>query len=97
MELVGNSPNIHLLPRPTNKTHSSMSLMNLTVGSVTENKIFLSNVILMCQINTILQIAQLEKFMAIMGPVEELFSQLNSELTSTIDRVYPTVKVKQNI
>ena len=74
-----------------------MSLMNLTVGSVTENKIFLSNVILMCQINTILQIAQLEKFMAIMGPVQELFSQLNSELTSTIDRVYPTVKVKQNI
>ena len=35
---------------------------------MTENKIFLSNVILMCQINTILQIAQLEKFMAIMGP-----------------------------
>ena len=40
-----------------------------------------------------LEITELEKFMRLMGPMETMFSQLNSEKVSTIHMVYPTVKV----
>ena len=39
------------------------------------------------------EVKELEKLMTIMGPMEKLFSQLNSEKTSAIHLVYPTVKV----
>ena len=39
------------------------------------------------------EIKELEKMMSIMQPMEKLFGQLNSEKTSTIHLVYPTVKV----
>ena len=38
-------------------------------------------------------ISELKKFVQIMGPMERLFSQLNSELESTIHLCYPFVKV----
>ena len=40
------------------------------------------------------EIKELEKLMSIMGPMEKMFCQLNSEKTSTLHLVYPTVKVK---
>ena len=39
-------------------------------------------------------IAELEKFLEIMGPLEKLFSSLDSEKSSTIQKVYPSIKVK---
>ena len=39
------------------------------------------------------EIKELEKLMSIMGPMEKLFCQLNSEKTSALHLVYPTVKV----
>ena len=39
------------------------------------------------------EILELEKLMSIMRPMEKMFSQLNSENTSTIHMVFPTVKV----
>ena len=38
-------------------------------------------------------IVELEKFLKLMKPMMTLFSTLNSELESTIHRVYPSVKV----
>ena len=42
---------------------------------------------------SIQEIWELEKLMSIMGPMEKMFSKLNSEKTSTIQLVFPTVKV----
>ena len=42
---------------------------------------------------SIQEIRELEKLMSIMGPMEKMFSKLNSEKTSTIHLVFPTVKV----
>ena len=39
------------------------------------------------------EVKELEKLMSIMGPMEKLFSQLNSEKSSAMHLVYPTVKV----
>ena len=39
------------------------------------------------------EIKELEKLMSIMRPMEKLFCQLNSEISSAIHLVYPTVKV----
>ena len=39
------------------------------------------------------EISELEKLSRIMGPMETIFSKLNSEKVSTIHLVYPTVKV----
>ncbi len=39
------------------------------------------------------EILELEKLMSIMRPMEKMFSHLNSENTSTIHMVFPTVKV----
>ena len=39
------------------------------------------------------EISELEKLNRIMGPMETIFSKLNSEKVSTIHLVYPTVKV----
>ena len=39
------------------------------------------------------EILELEKLMSIMRPMEKMFSQLNSENTSTIHMVFPTIKV----
>ena len=38
-------------------------------------------------------ITELKKFVQIMGPMERIFRQLNSELESTIHLCYPFVKV----
>ena len=38
-------------------------------------------------------LAELEKFMTIMGPLEKLFSSLDSDQHSTIQKVYPDIKV----
>ena len=40
------------------------------------------------------EIRELEKLMSIMRPMEKMFSQLNSETTTQIHLVFPTVKVK---
>ena len=39
------------------------------------------------------EIRELEKLMSIMRPMEKMFSQLNSENTTQIHLVFPTVKV----
>ena len=38
-------------------------------------------------------LAEHEKFMKIMGSLEKLFSSLDSEQNSTIQKVYPDIKV----
>ena len=40
------------------------------------------------------EVKELQKLMSIIGPMEKLFCQLNSETSSAIHLVYPTVKVK---
>lgn len=42
---------------------------------------------------TRVEVAELEKFMRIMGPMEMMFTRLNSEKVSTIHMVFPTIKV----
>ena len=39
------------------------------------------------------EVKELQKLLAIIGPMEKLFCQLNSEMSSAIHLVYPTVKV----
>ena len=39
------------------------------------------------------EIKELEKFMSIMQPMEKMFARLNSEETSCMHLVFPTVKV----
>ena len=39
------------------------------------------------------EIEELEKYISIVGPLETLFSALNSDQFSTIQRVYPSIKV----
>ena len=39
------------------------------------------------------EVKELEKLMSVMGPMEKLFCRLNSEKSSVIHLVYPTVKV----
>lgn len=38
-------------------------------------------------------VAELRKFMKIMGPLNVLFGELNSDTSSTLHKVYPTLKV----
>ena len=38
-------------------------------------------------------VAELQKFMKIMGPLNVLFGELNSDTSSTIHKVYPCLKV----
>ena len=38
-------------------------------------------------------LSELKKFVQIMGPMERVFCELNSEKDSTLHLVYPTVKV----
>ena len=40
------------------------------------------------------EIAELEKLLIILGPLERMFSTLDSETHSTIQRVYPSIQVK---
>ena len=42
------------------------------------------------------EIEELEKYISIVGPLETLFSALNSDKFSTIHRVYPSIKVYIN-
>ena len=43
------------------------------------------------------EIDELEKYVSIAGPLETLFSALNSDQFSTIQRVYPSLKVNKFI
>ena len=40
------------------------------------------------------EISELEKFLHILGPLETLFNSLDSDQKSTIQKVYPSIKVE---
>ena len=41
-----------------------------------------------------MEISELEKYLELVGPLETLFNALNSEKTSNIQRVVPSIQVK---
>ena len=41
------------------------------------------------------EIQELEKYMEIIGPLEQLFNSLNAEKSSNIQKIYPSIKVRR--